>query len=87
MRHLYRWSGMYTLFYVGHRLCRSRTGIYNIYLLEQDYQKENERKGSFLLAINWLIVRGGVYHLAVESHSPDIAEASWRARIFHQNVP
>lgn len=39
------------LFYVVHRLCRSRTGIYNIYLLEQDYQKENERKGSLLLVI------------------------------------
>lgn len=39
------------LFYVVHRLCRSRTGIYNIYLFEQDYQKENERKGSLLLVI------------------------------------
>lgn len=58
MQHLYRWLGMCTLFYVGHRLCRSRTGISNIYLLEQDYQKENKIVSNLL---------------AVELHHSDIS--------------
>lgn len=52
MRHIYRLWYVRT-FYVAYRLCRSRTGIYNIYLLKQDYQKENERKDNLLLVIDW----------------------------------